>query len=627
MDFVKLTIVEIKGILKSKFILILGILMLLFGIAMPVIGAISGEPTHASSLLSGGFAREGMMYGGGYEEEPITVGGITIEPDNPFYWNIRQYEDEQEYIDSSQFQHPEAYSLVMELGEMERNYYLKFAAQITTHEDYRYQLAWYGSVKLYDKYIYEHNDVDADTLKEALNWRRGYDESTFDTTYINITEQQKQQKIDEAQAFIEKIYQVVDSNDFAQYIDLSIEQQTTQIEDNEKQIDGFEATIADLESQKAEAEKAYNDMVSQNADTDALAQQTKKIENLQAQIDGIQEQINSIQMWTDTLKEVTIPMLEYRLENNIIPGDGSWQDSAIQSKESNMSQLKYTTILTEEKFNEDQYFKERYRTYSNYKAATQKQIDKFNTGIYVADQSIAAGKPDMAFVPDGARNQTASFLYYSMFVALLGVILGGWLVASEFQFGTIRLLIIRPKTRIKILMSKFTAGLAICLGLYIAGVLLNMIMNGIMFGFSDYANPNFSIAGQTAFIVYFLPKFLACIIPILFGYCVAFMLSTVIKNIAVSISVPIVCFIGCFIAMTLFVNFSYMSSSMPNWIAYTPLPYVQVSSFFVENSSVEMLIGFGVPISLGYGIGLLCGISVICTLISVWVFKKRDITN
>jgi ABC-type transport system involved in multi-copper enzyme maturation permease subunit len=105
------------------------------------------------------------------------------------------------------------------------------------------------------------------------------------------------------------------------------------------------------------------------------------------------------------------------------------------------------------------------------------------------------------------------------------------------------------------------------------------------------------------------------------------MFSTVVKNIAVSISVPIVFFIGCYIGLSLFNGYSYMPSGMPDWLAYTPLPYIQISSFFMQNSSVKMLINNGVPISLGYGLGLLSGISVLCTMISVWVFKKKDITN
>ncbi len=643
MDYIKQTWIEIKNIFTSKFLLILGILVMLMSIAMPVLSAVSGDPSQASSFLSGGYSEGKYDYYDAGTDEAIVVDGVTIEPDNPFYWNIKQFEDEQNYMNSSNFQHPEAYDLVMEMGQMERDYYLRFAKQVTSYKDYRSNLAWQGSQSLYDKYIYEHNDVDLDTLKEALNWRRGVDETTFETTYIKITPEQREAGIQKAEEKLERIFKVVEDNDFAEYIAISIEQDNAQIEDMNKQIDALQTNIADLETQKAAAEQEYNNMVSQNADTDALSQQTAKIENLQMQIKSIQDNIDSYKKNIQTIQDVSIPMLQYRLDNNIVPNDGSWQDTALTSKESSMSQLAYTTIVTEEQFNsqEYQYLKDQYGTYANYTAEIQKQIDELNKNVIIAEQSLESGKPDMSFVPDGARSQTANFLYFSVFVALLAVVIGGWLMASEFQFGTIRLLMIRPKTRTKIYTSKFLSGLVLCLGIYIAGALINLILNGILFGFGDFANPNYSVGGQIGFFGYYLPKFFACMITILFGYCVAFLLSTVVKNIAVAISVPIVLFIGCFIAMSLFspANGGYypmayasyaepgMGSGMPAWVAYTPLPYVQISSFFVQNSAVNLLINSGAPISLGYGLGLLSGLSVICALIPLWVFKKRDITN
>lgn len=628
MDFIKLTLIEIKGIFKSKFLLILTILLLLMSVAMPVIGAASGDSAGAVDLFASSYGAR-MAYVNSYTEEAIVVDGVTIEPDNPFYWNLRQYEEEKNYNNASNFAHPESYDLWVEMGDMEKAYYLKFATQITAYEDYRYELTWYGSEKLYDIFIYEHNDMDQEVLKEALNWRRGYDESTFETKYITITQTQKQERIADAQAFLDRVYKVIDNNDFVEYISISIDQQGNYIAENQKQIDTAQAAIADLESQKAAAEKEYNEMVGQNADSSLLDAQSAKIEGLQRQIDSSQDTIDNYTQYTETINSIMIPTLNYRLEHHIVPGDGSWQDKAISSKQNSENQLTYTKLLTEEEFNSDQnmYLREQYRTYAAYKTAIQKQIDGLNKSIIIAQQSLDNGKPDMSFVPGGARSQTANFLYFSMFVALLSVVIGGWLIASEFQFGTIRLLIIRPKTRMKILMSKFAAGLAVSLGIYIAGALVNLLLNGALFGFSDLGNPNYTVGGQVGFIGYYLPKFFACMITILFGYCAAFMLSTVVKNIAVSISVPIVCFIGCYIGVSLFAAHSYMSSGMPDWIAYTPVPYVQVSSFFVANSSVDMLMNFGAPLSLGYGLGLLSGLSVLFTLIAAWVFKKKDITN
>jgi ABC-2 type transport system permease protein len=88
---------------------------------------------------------------------------------------------------------------------------------------------------------------------------------------------------------------------------------------------------------------------------------------------------------------------------------------------------------------------QQYGSYQNYVNSMQSQIDELNKTILIAQNSLDADKPDMKYVPRGARNRTVSFLDYSVFVALLAVLLGGWLMASEFQQGTIRLLLIRPK--------------------------------------------------------------------------------------------------------------------------------------------------------------------------------------
>jgi ABC-2 type transport system permease protein len=211
-------------------------------------------------------------------------------------------------------------------------------------------------------------------------------------------------------------------------------------------------------------------------------------------------------------------------------------------------------------------------------------------------------------------------------VALFAILVGGWIIASEFQMGTIRLLMIRPKTRMKILMSKFLAALLLCLAMYVAGVVLNIVLNGICFGFADYGFPNFTVAGEVGFFAYYIPKFLACIVTIVFAYCVAFMLSVLVKNIAVAIAVPIVCFVGCVVGMNV------LAYRMMDWIAYTPIPYVQISDFFrpATNymlSPVQNMMQNGVPISLAYGIIMLLVLAAGCVAVSMLVFKKKDITH
>ena len=594
MSFLKQTCMEMKSILRSKFLLIIGILVLLSGIAIPVIGVLTKPDPNGGYYPGGPIIYEKSMampaYGGDYYngQEPITVDGVTILPDNPFYGNIQGLDQYEDYIDASAFTTPEALDLVLEMTDMELDYYLRAAQAILTYEDYRINLVW-DTTKLYDKFIYEKaGTTDIAVLKEALNYRYYADPNTFDDTYVNISASERQAAIDKDDAYLNRLYEVIENNNFDEFIAISIEQQQSQIESLNKSIEIQEQTIIEHPDQEEELNRYIEDM---------------------------KKQIKII-------NESTIPLLQFRLEKHIVPGENTWQNSAISSIENANNQLAYSTLLSEEDYNKDPYLPQQYKSYDRYRTAIQAQIDKANNDILVAQNSLDSDAPDMTFVPEGARNQTTNFLYYSAFVALFAVILGGWMMASEFQLGTIRLLMIRPKTRIKILMSKFAAALAICLGIYIAGTVLNIVTTGICYGFSDFGFPNYTASGAVGFLAYYIPKFLACAVTIIFGYCTAFFFSTVAKNIAVAIAVPAICFVMSIVGMSML---AYTESA--HWLAWTPIPFVQMSQFFTQYSPVQTMISNGVPLSLGYGIGLLLGLSVIFTVISAWVFKKKDITN
>ena len=602
---------EIKNIFSSKFILIIAIITGAFSIIVPVFNAITAAATEdyyggGTVIYEAAAVRvdKGYYYDGYDGEDPITVGDITVTSDNPFYWQLSSILNEQEYMQvdgEAFFTTPEALDLALDLLDEELTYYAQFAASITTYQDYRYDLAYTGQSALYDAFVYSRVDsADHDVLREAANYRMYLDKDTFDAKYYNITATERLAALDKADGLLEQIYDIVINNNFSGYIDLMIAQQND--------------TIASLEMQIEVCEKILRDHPEQE-------------ETLNSNIEEYQKQINLI-------NESTIPLLEYRREKNIIPYSGMWQDTALNEISNAQNQLQYMYIMTEEEFNQDSWSAMQYGTYENYLATINKQKDDLNNTILIAQNCLDTDQPDMRYVPDGARFITMNFLGYSIVIAIFAVLLGGWLIASEFQSGTIRLLMIRPRTRTKILMSKFLAALIISLALYLACAIVNMLMNGILFGFSDLAYPNMTVSGPVGFLAYYLPKFIACSVTIIFAFSVAFMMSVLIKNIAVAIIVPVVCYIGSVILETVLAYTSYA-----NWIAWTPVPYLQLSNFFQPEAAssgyyysyslnpVSYMMNNGVPLSLAYGISLLLVLSGLCVFFSILSFKKRDITH
>ncbi len=594
---------EILNILRSRFLLIICILVTSASIIIPVInyftqtttaenggGIVRPLPMPVERVYYSKIAMDRDIFPPDMGQDPIIVDGIKIEPDNPFYWNIKGLQQEMDAMetDKNRFSEPEVLDLVLSMMEEEIKLYVTFAKHIAKPTDYRVELAWRSVGIVHEKFIYEHNDVPEDRLLEAVMYRTGINPETFKEKYIDITPEEKLAALDQLEEKINTVYSIVENNDFPKYIDWRIQQEHENIASLEEQIAIHEQSIIDNPSQE---------------------------ESLSSIIEELRRQIEMI-------KTNTIPILELRLERNIIPGENIWQNSALNDIESSRNQISWIKIYTEEEFFRDTWLVHQYGTYQNYVNSMQAQIDELNKIILIAQNSLDADKPDMKYVPDGARNRTVGFLNYSIFVALLAVLLGGWLMASEFQQGTIRLLLIRPKTRTKILTAKFMAALMICLSIYIAGSILNLVTNGICFGFADYTYPNYTVSGQINFFAYYFPKMFACIITILFGFTFSFMLSVVIKNAAVAIAVPI----AGFIASSIMMGVLTYSRAM-NWIAYTPIPYVQISSFFVSHSVVQHITQRGIPLNLTYGIIMLLVLSALFTAVSVFLFKTRDITN
>jgi ABC-2 type transport system permease protein len=595
---------EILNIIRSKFLMIIGILLLAAAIAMPVIdfaasrkkpdGAIDRPiPMPMNGSVSVKSARVGIPVLPGPDmgnRDSITIDGITINSDNPFYWNIYHLVQEKEYVenDRERFSSPEALDLYLSLMDAEIQHHLKFAMHITDYRDYRYDLNWRGQESIYDKFTFENADVSEDALLEVLQQRRGMDPEYLRSKYLDLPPEEKLAALDRIEGELAELYSILENNDFPLYVDYRIRMESKTIEDLKEQI----------------------------------AKQEQEIINNPSQEDIINNIIEDLKRQIALIEENTIPILQLRLERNIIPGEDTWQNSALSEIENLRNQLSYTEIVSEEEFNQQPWLAQQYGTYQKYVDAMQAQIDEMNNNIIIAEKSIDSDKPDMKFVSDGPRNRTVRFLSYSVFIALFAVLLGGWLMASEFQQGTIRLLMIRPKTRTKILAAKFLSALIISVVIYISGSLLNALTNGICFGFSDFAYPNYTLAGEIGFLAYYLPKMLACIVPVIFSYAFAFMLSVLIRNVAVSIAVPI----AGFIANTIFMPILAYTGSA-NWIAYTPLPYMQLSSFFIQYSVMQEFIRRGVPLNLTYGIILLLGLSVLFIGTAVYVFRKRDIVN
>ncbi len=579
MNFIKQVKAELMNLLKMRFIVIIGIVVLIMGFAVPIISHVA-ERYYENQENSYGY----YYYNEG--AEPIVIDGIEVAIDNPFYYEVMQYSEEYlMYIEGSNL-NEEQLGYINELANIYLSYYLKYAGEITSYEDYRTNLVYEAMNRIPEVYVLETNPTNVQEFEEAVLYI-SYVENIKDI--VALSEEEKSERLEDNKAFIEKADSAILSNDLGAYADCMIMSLYINVEEYEDAIAVQEAAVIE------------------NPDLEDSA--SAEIERLEYQI--------------ATILDSTIPTWEYRKEHEVYPYSDDWRDRALNEIEYATYRLQESTnVLTEEKFFEDPYLVRQYDNYASYTKAMEKQTLEAQADILIAQNSLDADKPDMKFASDGARNRVNSNLFYAVIVAVLGILIGGFLIANEFQMGTVRLLMIRPSTRGKIYASKYLAGLIYTYAIYILGMICNIILNGALAGFEDYSFPNYSASGPINFWSMIIVRIFVCSITIIFSYSAAYALSALIRNSAIAIALPSAGIFGGMLGVTIVAYTKYAK-----YLAFTPFPYLNFSGFYSEYGAIQTIISNGTNLSVTTGVIMLLVLSVVCYVIGLFYFKKTDITN
>ena len=210
---------------------------------------------------------------------------------------------------------------------------------------------------------------------------------------------------------------------------------------------------------------------------------------------------------------------------------------------------------------------------------------------------------------------------YELFIIITIVLVAGAIVSDEFNKGTIKLLLVRPYKRSKILLAKFITVLITLLATIIVVCILQFIISGIFFGFNSLNIPvvEYNFNSEKIIEMSIFKKMLIQIagklpIYILLG-TLAFSLSTLFNNTAVAISVTLL---------------GYMSSDIINQFAH----YFKIKwlKFFVTPNWDFTQFYFGkLPnmegITLLFSAAICLVYFIIMLTYSFLVFKHRNIKN
>jgi ABC-2 type transport system permease protein len=200
-------------------------------------------------------------------------------------------------------------------------------------------------------------------------------------------------------------------------------------------------------------------------------------------------------------------------------------------------------------------------------------------------------------------------------VTVFTVIIAADIVAGEFANGTIKLLLIRPARRYKILLSKYLATLLFCLALLIVLFLTSFIINLILNGSGDLSMPYLYASSdgtvhETGMLWHVLGTYGLKCVELIMIVTLAFMISTVFRSSAMSIGLSLVAlFIGSGILMFI---------AKYDWSKFY---------LFANTDLTQYLDGqpFKPGMTMGFSITVLLVYFVIFNVLSWTIFSKRDV--
>ncbi|MDE6725460.1 MAG: ABC transporter permease [Ruminiclostridium sp.] len=280
----------------------------------------------------------------------------------------------------------------------------------------------------------------------------------------------------------------------------------------------------------------------------------------------------------------------------------------------------YVYFYGYEYYNYDEYLTAIEQKQTQYFNAVKKYAYSLEHGIPLDDYSIST------------RRVTEECLQINLSVVMfMAIFMAAVIVANEHTSGAVRLLMIRPRARWKILLSKLCCLLIYTVGWIVATSALSTLTNVIIYGGEDMLIPYIMVSGEAfeiAPFLYYLLKMSVYFLPALSMVFLAFLFSVLVKRAVVSMAIPMMINIFGGPASTLFVG-KACKACPP--LLFTPIPYFQLSNFWCD--PLERLYAYGGEAPLDHGMTLEMGVamfviySIILLVAAFVIFKKQQIKN
>lgn len=300
------------------------------------------------------------------------------------------------------------------------------------------------------------------------------------------------------------------------------------------------------------------------------------------------------------------------------------------------------TGVSRELFYASDYFSSDIVDYEEYIAMTQKNARSFEEASAIIRASMEHGVPIRGTVNDSTKTLFLSEFSSSFgIIVIFVIILAGMTLSNEYTSGTVRLLLIRPQRRSRILASKLLSGSILWVAATAVASVLLAVECIALFGVKDLFAPAIFNHGTKVMIV---PAIFAFLWRVLLSFIstapiilFTLLISTLIKRSALPIALAMICRFSTSVITTVSLSLQKLH------LEYTPLPYLDLTSF-IGNTAERYIIDGGSTLDnifgaaekalissgnyrISIGIAWLVGIAAVLTVLSFVSFDRQQIKN
>lgn len=329
------------------------------------------------------------------------------------------------------------------------------------------------------------------------------------------------------------------------------------------------------------------------------------------------------------------------LTDNVFDYRG-WQFNTVVKLQQLKTLADSPTGVSRELFYASDYFSSDIVDYEEYIATTQKNARSFEESSAIIRASMEHGVPIRGTVNDSTKTLFLSEFSSSFgIIVIFVIILAGMTLSNEYTAGTVRLLLIRPQRRSRILASKLLSGGILWVAATAVASVLLAVECIALFGVKDLFTPAIFNHGTKVMIV---PAIFAFLWRVLLSFIstapiilFTLLISTLIKRSALPIALAMICRFSTSVITTVSLSLQKLH------LEYTPLPYLDLTSF-IGNTAERYIIDGGSTLDnifgaaekalirsgnyrISIGIAWLVGIAAVLTVLSFVSFDRQQIKN